>query len=588
MSAGTISIQNNAAAVVGDGTVFTTELSAGDFIVITTGGVTYTLPVKSVESDTALTLARNYNGPAVTGAAWTAMPRDTLNRISAQIAADTAYAIRQRVLEIDNWYQLLEVNGNVTIKMADGSSYTGPSWLRLIDIMNALDIDQVTSIADQIRADAAQVAEDKPVIVQAKDDAEAAAVAAAASQKAAASSEAASASSETAAADSATAAAKSAEEAASHNPAEALVKTNNLSDLADREEAWLNVRPTGPTPLAADPIDDLDSATMGWVKTFIASVKSVITSWSVIISSATAPANNTTVKGGAVRSVFKVGNDEYASADFQVSSVNLGGVKTVSAEVVVKDATSGAATSKTIKLGTIDGLTGGLLTSAFGKANATPGSFDSLYTGNRNYGLYFEQMAVVGTGYLYPHISFKLYWPGNYGGAFTWSAWANTNSPEYVLSWTYEGGTTPNRWQFNGTNGNATATGSWNGGSDVRHKYGIELLRNPLEAVLSFRGATYHKKDGGEEVGLISQDVEKYCPQAISETSREFSDGRKIEDFKNLNTAGVAAAYSVEATKQLVKLMKLMLADPDAALKRIEELETYINDAPVEDFGGHE
>lgn len=88
MSAGTISIQNNAAAVAGDGTAFTTELSAGDFIVITTGGVTYTLPVKSIESDTALTLARNYNGPAVTGAAWTAMPRDTLNRISAQIAAD--------------------------------------------------------------------------------------------------------------------------------------------------------------------------------------------------------------------------------------------------------------------------------------------------------------------------------------------------------------------------------------------------------------------------------------------------------------------------------------------------------------------
>ena len=133
MSAGTITLANNSNAVAGTGTSFTTELAVGDFIVLTTGGVTYTLPVKSIESNTALTLARNYNGPAITAGAWTAMPRDTMNRISAQIAADTAYAIRQRVLEIDNWYQLLEVDGNVTIKMSDGSSYTGPSWLHIVN-----------------------------------------------------------------------------------------------------------------------------------------------------------------------------------------------------------------------------------------------------------------------------------------------------------------------------------------------------------------------------------------------------------------------------------------------------------------------
>ena len=185
MSAGTISIQNNTVAVAGDGTTFTTELSAGDFIVIKAGGVTYTLPVKSIDSDTALTLSRNYNGPTITGNAWTAMPRDTLNTISAQIAADTSYAIRQRVLEIDNWYQLLEVNGDVTIKMADGSTYTGPSWLKLIDAMN--------------------------------------------------------------------------------NPAWALAKSKNLSDLEDRDEAWMNVRPTGPTPLAAAPVSEGDAATKGYV-----------------------------------------------------------------------------------------------------------------------------------------------------------------------------------------------------------------------------------------------------------------------------------------------------------------------------------
>ncbi|HAT3951838.1 TPA: hypothetical protein I9Y43_000365 [Kluyvera ascorbata] len=241
MSAGTISIQNNAAAVAGDGTEFTAELAAGDFIVITTGGVTYTLPVKSIESDAALTIARNYNGPAVTGAAWAAMPRDTLNRISGQIAADTAYAIRQRVLEIDNWYQLLEVNGDVTIKMADGSSYTGPSWLKLIDVMKELQIDALIPIAEQIRADAKQVAEDKPVIVQAKDDALAAASAAAVSEGHATTSEVNAGASAATATQKAEEAAESAKQAAASNPLLALQKALNLQDLADKNEACNNL-----------------------------------------------------------------------------------------------------------------------------------------------------------------------------------------------------------------------------------------------------------------------------------------------------------------------------------------------------------
>ncbi|MGQ4900312.1 phage tail protein, partial [Citrobacter freundii] len=50
MSAGTLTLTHNSAAVAGSGTAFTTEVAAGDFIVVTVGGVPYTLPVKSVES----------------------------------------------------------------------------------------------------------------------------------------------------------------------------------------------------------------------------------------------------------------------------------------------------------------------------------------------------------------------------------------------------------------------------------------------------------------------------------------------------------------------------------------------------------
>ncbi|MBJ8946701.1 tail fiber domain-containing protein, partial [Citrobacter freundii] len=38
MSAGTLTLTNNSAAVTGSGTAFTTELVAGDFIVANVGG----------------------------------------------------------------------------------------------------------------------------------------------------------------------------------------------------------------------------------------------------------------------------------------------------------------------------------------------------------------------------------------------------------------------------------------------------------------------------------------------------------------------------------------------------------------------
>ncbi|WWD10814.1 tail fiber protein [Escherchia phage Stokescottia] len=47
---------------------------------------------------------------------------------------------------------------------------------------------------------------------------------------------------------------------------ESLNKNNNLSDLADRAAAWLNVRPIGSTPLAGDPVSDYDAVTKRWVE----------------------------------------------------------------------------------------------------------------------------------------------------------------------------------------------------------------------------------------------------------------------------------------------------------------------------------
>lgn len=135
MSAGTLTLTNNSAAVAGNGTAFTTEVAAGDFIVVTVGGVPYTLPIKSVESGTALTLVSNFTGPTQSGAAWSAVPRVALNMVTAALVAQSAEALRGLNYDKQNWQLLFSANGNITVRLPDNSEFTGPSWKYLADNM---------------------------------------------------------------------------------------------------------------------------------------------------------------------------------------------------------------------------------------------------------------------------------------------------------------------------------------------------------------------------------------------------------------------------------------------------------------------
>jgi hypothetical protein len=135
MPAGTIALTNNSVAVTGSGTAFPTELKGNDFLVAVVGGTTYTLGVKSVESATALTLTTSYGGPTTSGLAWTPIPNGTLVGITAQIAADTARAIRGLNYDKQNWQQVYSSSGNITVTLPDGSTWAGPSWKYLSDNM---------------------------------------------------------------------------------------------------------------------------------------------------------------------------------------------------------------------------------------------------------------------------------------------------------------------------------------------------------------------------------------------------------------------------------------------------------------------
>lgn len=158
MSAGTLTLTNNSAAVAGNGTAFTTEVAAGDFIVVTVGGVPYTLPVKSVESSAALTLVSNYTGPTQSGAAWSAVPRVALNMVTAALVAQSAEALRGLNYDKQNWQQVFNGTGNITVRLPDGSTFTGSSWGYLAANMldkskNLSDLDNIDSTRGNLQVD---------------------------------------------------------------------------------------------------------------------------------------------------------------------------------------------------------------------------------------------------------------------------------------------------------------------------------------------------------------------------------------------------------------------------------------------------
>jgi hypothetical protein len=126
-------------------------------------------------------------------------------------------------------------------------------------------------------------------------------------------------------------------------------------------------------------------------------------------------------------------------------------------------------------------------------------------------------------------------------------------------------------------NGNGTCDGQWVGGSDERFKGNIIDFTQGLVATLSCRHVTYDKQDGAREIGVIAQDVERFADYAVINVGKkEFGNGRVIEDFKGLNTAGFAAAAHGDAIVSLFKLLDLTLTDPDSARAKIEEYKSLI------------
>lgn len=128
MTAGTISLTNGSTSVSGNGTGFTTDLVPNDFIVCKIGGMTYTLGVSTIGSNTALTLTQPFTGPSTSGVAWYAVPNQTLVGITTELAADVTSVYRSVLVNDANWNKVFSQDQTITVTLKDGSTFTGPSW----------------------------------------------------------------------------------------------------------------------------------------------------------------------------------------------------------------------------------------------------------------------------------------------------------------------------------------------------------------------------------------------------------------------------------------------------------------------------
>ena len=135
MSSGTITVTNKSDKVVGVGTAFTTDLKAGDVMVMPVGAGSFTLIVKSIESATGLTLMEPFRGPTLSGQSWDAVPYEAMLRINAQLSTQTGVAIYGLNLDKQNWQAVFSDSGDITVILPDGSSFSGPSWKKIAELL---------------------------------------------------------------------------------------------------------------------------------------------------------------------------------------------------------------------------------------------------------------------------------------------------------------------------------------------------------------------------------------------------------------------------------------------------------------------
>ena len=335
MSAGTITVTNGSTNVNGDGTTFTQDVNPSDYIQTQISGIAYLLAVESIESDTSLTLAVNFDGPTTSGVTYSISLQSQLIQVPVTLITQTSQALREMQQNENNWNQLLTVDGDVTITNPDGTTTTGPSWPSVSKGIDATNLEKAQAIADQSSASATAAA-------QSETNAKASEDAAAQSATDSASS----------ASDSATSAQQSADSASSIGDAvtQSAQNASDASASADRAEAAASVLEDNNDLFNA--IDHVDSDTndiyfKGNISIGLESNDQLNgeapTNFNAIYSDPAGLAPGSEVEGGGFKSTYQVNETDQVNAIFQASLV-VG--QSPTAEITVNDFSSTDTVSK--------------------------------------------------------------------------------------------------------------------------------------------------------------------------------------------------------------------------------------------------
>lgn len=296
------------------------------------------------------------------------------------------------------------------------------------------------------------------------------------------------------------------------------------------------------------------------------------TSWSVINGDATKPATGTLVKGGIVKSEYKIGASianqaflqAYGKIDGSAGEQGLeisNGVQslafTQAGELVLPNSESQIRTARS---------DGALVVNAYVRAKdliAQPLNVVGVAAIERNAIRMINYMNVPEGGYV-----------NTISGDWYDGAW--------MLGGVRSGSTPLDRAQLNIYNGLGAASSfmfypsgiakcmEWQNISDERVKSNIERISDPLSKMRNIKGVSWVMETNGSiGYGFTAQDVEKDFPEAVSETQSSpvtLRDGSTLDNIKSVNTPGVAAALHHEAILALMEKVENLEAEL-AALK---------------------
>lgn len=194
------------------------------------------------------------------------------------------------------------------------------------------------------------------------------------------------------------------------------------------------------------------------------------------------------------------------------------------------------------RLGTVNGKTGGTLTS--------PSLFTSAFDSGAGNRVGMQSISTGTVGGVIGRTSFQYFNDTGYIGARRGGSYA---IQDMAIGIDKANGTWVT-WIFS-EGGNATANnGSWVNNSDRRIKTNTRPIESPLEKMKMLRGYTWERLDNAPPgQGFIAQELMEVIPTAVFIGGTTIlDDGTEIEDTLSVDVAGAAAALHHEAILALM------------------------------------